>query len=442
MTSADVVDQLVPEVPESWFRWPSGWGDLSKISQIQTCSRGTLASVQAQIIYSIVLTLVGRLATRSPTFVHRWLLNPFLVFLGYLSLVQWLDNPFVIRTALIGSIISAVIIKYASCKWSGYGFTLAALGYIVALEYRLPANQFTASRGCLMILAMKLSALAFDFQKSLARRRTADLPSMVSYLISPATIPFGPFFTFDQHLRSLAPQKWKQEFQSLIKASFALLIAGFCLVYSSCIIELVFPKCQCLKEYGIAQSFRFSHYFVCFLSQALAQLSGVSTVAVNPHLIEIPWSMKDVVVAWNIPMHNYLKKYIFNEVHRFGGVLALAATFATSALFHGLNFQLSTVLFSLGFYCYAEHELREKLSNRFVLSRFRRGKRNWAALIINAIFLVINVYHLIYLGMVFDGSQSDTGYSSKHTLSVWQRHHFVSPAIAAVTYLLSVLPIF
>lgn len=95
-----------------------------------------LRSSWKQSNYSIHFSASTRQNTVSfslANFVHRWLLNPFLIFLGYLSLVQWVDNAFVIRTALIGSIVSAVIIKYGSSKWSGYGFTLAALGYIVTL---------------------------------------------------------------------------------------------------------------------------------------------------------------------------------------------------------------------------------------------------------------------------------------------------------------------
>ncbi|CAJ0572762.1 unnamed protein product, partial [Mesorhabditis spiculigera] len=442
MTSADVVDQLVPEVPEGWFRWPIPLNDWNKIGQIQDCAKGTIASVQVQIFYTLALVFIGRLATHLPACFQKHLLDPLLFFLGYLSLVQWVDNAFVLRTALIGAILAAIAIKYNTARWSGYTVTLAALGYIVALEYRLPAKDFANTRGFLMILAMKVSSLAFDFERSLVRRRTASIPTMISYLISPATITFGPFVSYDAHVKSLLPKPWRTELQSLINTVFSLLLAGGTLVWGSCIIDLVFPKA--LRNFGTAQSFRASHYFVCYLSQALAQLSGIQTLTVDPVAIEVPWRLVDVVVSWNIPMHNYLKKYIFAESRRYGNVISLATTYIVSALFHGFNFQLSAVLLSLGFYCYAEHELREKLTPRFGLNRYRgrAGRRNWVATFINVLFLAVNVYHLIYLGMVFDGSASETGYSTKHTIGVWKKQHYASHIIAFVTLLLSKLPVF
>lgn len=67
--------------------------------------------------------------------------------------------------------------------------------------------------------------------------------------------------------------------------------------------------------YRDALSFRSSHYFVCFLSEASAIMSGFghhedepwSLSVARPHFIEIPRSLVQVVVYWNMPMHNWLK---------------------------------------------------------------------------------------------------------------------------------------
>jgi porcupine-like protein len=67
--------------------------------------------------------------------------------------------------------------------------------------------------------------------------------------------------------------------------------------------------------YRDALSFRSSHYFVCFLSEASAIMSGFghhedepwSLSVARPQFIEIPRSLVQVVVYWNVPMHNWLK---------------------------------------------------------------------------------------------------------------------------------------
>jgi hypothetical protein len=67
--------------------------------------------------------------------------------------------------------------------------------------------------------------------------------------------------------------------------------------------------------YRDALSFRSSHYFVSFLSEASALMSGFghhedepwSLSVARPQFIEIPRSLVQVVVYWNVPMHNWLK---------------------------------------------------------------------------------------------------------------------------------------
>ena len=67
--------------------------------------------------------------------------------------------------------------------------------------------------------------------------------------------------------------------------------------------------------YRDASSFRSSHYFVSYLSQATALAAGIDTsptrnwaVAVTrPWNIELPRSLVEVVINWNIPMHAWLK---------------------------------------------------------------------------------------------------------------------------------------
>lgn len=71
--------------------------------------------------------------------------------------------------------------------------------------------------------------------------------------------------------------------------------------------------------YKGALSFRCSHYFVCFLSHCTMLLSGLGSIRnqkhsrvlgytiTKPWAIELPRSLVDVVVYWNLSMHYWLK---------------------------------------------------------------------------------------------------------------------------------------
>ena len=78
----------------------------------------------------------------------------------------------------------------------------------------------------------------------------------------------------------------------------------------------------------------------------------------------MPRSLVEVVVSWNLPMHRWLKQYVFKQTRsRLGPGPAVVMTYIASTLLHGLSGQIAAVLLSLGFYTWVEHSLREKLSN-------------------------------------------------------------------------------
>ena len=80
-----------------------------------------------------------------------------------------------------------------------------------------------------------------------------------------------------------------------------------------------------ISAYRDAMSFRASHYFISFMSEASAVAAGFGYTppdvtsarsrwdvpVTEPHNIEVPRSLVDVVVSWNIPMHKWLKKCKF-----------------------------------------------------------------------------------------------------------------------------------
>ena len=78
-----------------------------------------------------------------------------------------------------------------------------------------------------------------------------------------------------------------------------------------------------IVAYRDALSFRTNHYYVSYLSEATAVAAGFGigskdlwTLQVSaPRHIEFPRSLPEVVKAWNIPMHNWIKKCKFNNLH-------------------------------------------------------------------------------------------------------------------------------
>jgi porcupine-like protein len=130
----------------------------------------------------------------------------------------------------------------------------------------------------------------------------------------------------------------------------------------------MFSPSRWLAAYSAAASFRFSHYFVSFLSQSSTIASGMgytlnqdtsvswsSFHVVHPLSVEIPRSMPMIVTNWSLPMHIFLKNYVFKPSrYYFGQFSAILLTFGASALLHGVNFQLAAVLLSLGLYAYIE----------------------------------------------------------------------------------------
>ena len=55
---------------------------------------------------------------------------------------------------------------------------------------------------------------------------------------------------------------------------------------------------------------------------SFAQVGGVTLWQVQvtqPHNIEIPRSLVEVVVSWNLPMHSWLKKYVFRQSKKLFG---------------------------------------------------------------------------------------------------------------------------
>ncbi len=99
----------------------------------------------------------------------------------------------------------------------------------------------------------------------------------------------------------------------------------------------------------------------------------------------------------------------FKKVLPLGPGIATMTTFAASVMLHGLNFQLGAVLLSLGFFAYAEHELRRKLSVMFDASlgssrstECRHTEWELPVALFNLGCGMLVVLNLAYLGVMFN----------------------------------------
>ncbi|XP_050016870.1 protein-serine O-palmitoleoyltransferase porcupine isoform X1 [Alexandromys fortis] len=312
-------------------------------------------------------------------------------------------------------------------------------------------------RGAQMIVAMKAVSLGFD----LDRGEVGAVPSPVEfmgYLYFVGTIVFGPWISFHSYLQAVQGRPLSRRWLKKVARSLAL--ALLCLVLSTCVGPYLFPYFipldgdrllrKWLRAYESAVSFHFSNYFVGFLSEATATLAGAGFTEEKDHLewdltvsrplnVELPRSMVEVVTSWNLPMSYWLNNYVFKNALRLGTFSAVLVTYASSALLHGFSFHLAAVLLSLAFITYVEHVLRKRLAqilSACILSkrclpdcshRHRLGLRVRA---LNLLFGALAVFHLAYLGSLFDVDVDDTteeqGYGMAYTVHKWSELSWAS----------------
>ncbi|XP_022107837.1 protein-serine O-palmitoleoyltransferase porcupine-like isoform X2 [Acanthaster planci] len=317
--------------------------------------------------------------------------------------------------------------------------------------------EWNKIRGSQMILVMKVISLAFDLDQGVVE----EVPEFLAYLgytFNLATVIFGPWISFSAYLRLLHPGG-DIELRWLLTAFVKFLQSLVCLLISTCVAPVLFLGFdqKWLDAYKDAMSFRFSHYFVSFVSESTSLALGLGAPreggnkywelnVARPWHIELPRSLVQVVTNWNLPMHVWLKNYVFKTSRKFGNFAAVLLTYAASSLLHGLNFQLAAVLLSLGFYSYIEHVFRQKLASIFnacILAR--RCKQDCQHLhqsthplvmLTNLCFGLLAMFHLAYLGVMFNSEEElqEKGYEMEHTLKKWSHLDYASHYVAATTF--------
>ncbi|OZC05275.1 hypothetical protein X798_07711 [Onchocerca flexuosa] len=414
--------------------------------QWQLCPIGVLGSLRSTILKLLLCSALKRFLV----FLHaKGIISDFTLHLIFIAsglfIIGTQNNLLLSICTYIALTVILPYYKFLFNKQTKFVILVYSIGMLLIWQYFFTAKEFMSMRGILMIVLMKITSLSFDLANEFDGRIT--LLHLLSYMFDSSTVLFGPWITYKQYQDSLCLKEFKVEITNCFRALSYIALSLLAVIYSSCIADN-FIEWPFIGAYFVAQSFRFSHYFVSWLSAGTSLLSGIDSGIVADWIhIELPRSLVDVVVSWNIPMHRFLHHHIFGEIKKYGSIPAIFITYAVSSLFHGINFQLSAVLLSLGFYTYAETKIRSKLSRHIdSCVRARKCQKECRhtykenalnTLAINTVFRALALTHLVYLGMAFDNSTAEIGYSWRHTLSIWADSYYFSHIIGLFTLLLS-----
>ena len=382
-----------------------------------------------------------------------------------------------------------------SRKNSGIFISLGTV-FLILITEMLYSNPtvWNRIRGILLLMSMKIISVLIDCD----RKKRTSFPSMMEYLgycFHPGTVAFGPWISLQQYVDSLCANH-PLNFNWILCCFKSLLQTFLCLFLSDCICSYlfinesnvfspaIFPIVanQWILSYESAISFHFSHYYVSYLAVTTCLLSGVGATTeplkkektdddykvlsndapfkqkivwsefkiAKPLSVEIPRSMLNVVVAWNVPMSKWLKTYVFDSSRALGDFSAILFTYVASAMLHGLSFHLACILLSLAFYTYVEHVLRKKLSLIFNCPSIQARPKSsddttnasvWTHLF-NFTWILINIMHLAYLGSMFQDENDESGsggYSSHYTLAKWSQLGYASHIFAFTCFVINCL---
>ncbi|XP_058122008.1 protein-serine O-palmitoleoyltransferase porcupine [Anopheles ziemanni] len=351
-------------------------------------------------------------------YVMQWLLHRW-----FSKTARYIKSPFILIAYGIGNLLLSELLEPSPEAWNRV-------------------------RGTQMILLMKVLSLAFDTEDNMALRNQLGVLSYCGYILCPANVILGPWVSFSDYLHiwrasagGLESKQTRSTGRRMLIHVFRLainaLMAVAFLLTSNCMIDyLLAPAAnwKWVRAYGRALSFRTSHYFIAYLSQSsmlaaaadwsradddrslMVPVSSLYRVS-SPLAVEFPRSLVQVVTAWNIPMHLWLKRYIFRTTKRpFGTGAAIALTYIISSLLHGLHYRLWITLLTIGSWTYVEHEIRKKLAAIYsacvlvgkcpeaCVMHQHKGKSLFS-IVINALFFLLNVFNLIYLGCIFESTE-------------------------------------
>lgn len=343
----------------------------------------------------------------------------------------------------------------------GIPMIIVMLSPIIVNEYfihRLNKHDSFINRSLLMTLAMKFATAWVS--------GTNNLLTILAYLLHPASCIFGPwhkiYLTKKEHVSNLRRKDsincfMHQLLQSIMRLPIAFLqmmlsvIISFAIDSSSVVLDSTI-----ISAYLMAFEFRLGHYSTCNL--AMSQLS-LWTPANNKEIsqddsvrdelqisdikgVEWPRSLVYLAKLWNIPVHNWLKTYIFSPMNeRYTiKIVPVLSTYIISCLLHGIKSSIWASLMSVAIFSYIEHALRSRLSHRLdacissrpcKLDRLGKCKKNHrrtdsSKLVkaINFAFSAMALYHLTYISFILHGNSDTRSFSE--VIDMWSDLNFLS----------------
>ncbi|XP_076177852.1 protein-serine O-palmitoleoyltransferase por isoform X2 [Ptiloglossa arizonensis] len=411
----------------------------------QYCLVPTVFDTALYILPLLISTIIFRLCAGSQHISLRTF-HILSMLIGIYNIYHYVTEC--LYTLIILCTISYITLHIPKRYCKRIGIFLPPLFIIVYCEFSMPPIVWHKIRSVVLNMAMKTISVAID------KIDSNDLPNIFSYMgytFCGVTCLFGPWISFKDYI-SVRYLNNKDKWWIMHAVQYAFLSFIF-LTISNCWTQWIVMdnSWKWLLAYRDALSFRTSHYFISYIASTVLLLGGfphLLTIIVKPLKVEFPRSLVQVVICWNLPMHFWLKTYIFrpsiNYVGKFG---AVTMTYLTSALLHGLNFQLAAVLLSLGFYTYVEFQLRSMLANTFdaciaskqctknKCTHTYNTRNSWWVFLTNLMFSGLSVFHLAYLGLMFDTSElQETGYSYIHTIEKWSQLGYASHWVMFITY--------
>ncbi|XP_041974354.1 protein-serine O-palmitoleoyltransferase porcupine [Aricia agestis] len=377
--------------------------------------------------------------------------------IGLLLLYQNIGIAFVWTIGLcVGSYVCIALLSQLTDRWKGFIMSVMIISFLLSCEvYVLNPKMWQQIRGIQMIAAMKIISVAIDLDRNMFKQMLNPL-EFGGYVFCPANSILGPWIQFHAYNQYLNVKFLCRRWIKIIVLK--LLESLFFLVLSNCIVPWYIDDdtSKWLVAYRDAQSFRMSHYFVSSMSIVSMTSAGFGLTndchldlqVTKPLFIELPRSLVQVVIFWNIPMHQWLKNYVFKPCQTCGQFAAIFLTYVVSSLLHGFNFQFSAVLLSIGTFSYVEYNFRYKvasalevccLANPCVKQCEHKYKKNsFLAMFVNTIFSIVTIIHLAYLGVMFEASFAiqESGYSYYHTMNKWENLNYFSHCLAAFMFVI------
>ncbi|XP_012234703.1 protein-serine O-palmitoleoyltransferase porcupine isoform X2 [Linepithema humile] len=420
----------------------------------QYCLTPSLYDTGHYLLPLLGSTLLFRLFVHTP-YISDKIFHILSVVIGIFIIQHYVQESLIILVVFVLFSYSILCVpKKYIYEWGhgGIRIFLPSLLIIAYCEFLMQPIIWHKLRSVIMIMAMKAISIAIDTNSS-GSNNLPDIYSYLGYMFCGVTCLFGPWVSFkDYFLLRCSNNQTYTKWWITCSIGYAFLSFVF-LSISNCWTQWIFVdnSWKWLMAYRDALSFRTSHFFISYVASALLVFAGFplsSSTIVKPLYIEFPRSLVQVVIYWNIPMHYWLKTYIFRpSIKSLGKFGAVTITYLISSLLHGLNFQLAAVLLTLGFYTFVEFQLRAMLADTFdacVASKqcakqkctHKYNSYNcWWVFMINFAFAGLAMFHLAYLGLMFDTSDvQETGYSYSHTINKWAELGFASHWVALATY--------